>query len=463
MAPLGHHRELTKGKVHFKWEKKHKQCYEELIKEFRKDTLMRFFDRSKRIFIFTDAHKTGLGAMLSQGDDIESAKPVAFASRTTNKAEANYPQLDLEAMGLDFALRRFRKYLVGAPDIVTLVTDHKPLLSIFNGNRKGSIRSEKIKMRHQDIRFEVKYQKGTLNQTDYISRRGKPIGKVPVKEQKEVNDLNNLLYALHTTPIIDHIGIANISRETSKDETLKQLIKIVKKGDRWIPKNCSPKLRKFNEILPEITITGNEILFKAERIILPESLQELAIQLSHRGSHPGQSGIERRLRSHFFFHNMKEKVEVFVQTCNDCMAFSNKKTSEPVHHHKVPDKCWDTVAVDLFGPMPDKNHVIVVQDLASRFPAAKLVASTNNQQVLPALGEIYDNFGNPNTQLSDNGPPFNSKEMEVFAEKRDIELKKTPPLHPQANPAETFMKSLEKTMKIKHENKTSKKGPCQHS
>ena len=450
-------RELTKGRVHFKWESKHQQCYEELIKEFRKDTLMRFFDRSKRIFIFTDAHKTGLGAMLSQGDDMESAKPVAFASRTTNKAEANYPQLDLEAMGLDFALRRFRRYLVGAPDIVTLVTDHKPLLSIFNGNRKGSIRSEKIKMRHQDIRFEVKYQKGTLNQTDYISRRGKPIGKVPVKEQKEVNDLNNLLYALHTTPIIDHIGLANISRETSKDETLKQLIKIVKKGDRWIPKNCSPKLRKFKEILPEITITGNEILFKAERIILPESLQELAIQLSHRGSHPGQSGIERRLRSHFFFHNMKEKVEVFVQTCNDCMAFSNKKTSEPVHHHKVPDKCWDTVAVDLFGPMPDKNHVIVVQDLASRFPAAKLVSSTNNQQVVPALGEIYDNFGNPNTQLSDNGPPFNSKEMEVFAEKRDIELKKTPPLHPQANPAETFMKSLGKTMKIAHENKTSKK------
>ena len=47
--------------------------------------------------------------------------------------------------------------------------------------------------------------------------------------------------------------------------------------------------------------------------------------------------------------------------------------------------------------------------------------------------------------------------MEVFAEKRDIELKKTPPLHPQANPAETFMKSLGKTMKIAHENKTSKR------
>ena len=139
------------------------------------------------------------------------------------------------------------------------------------------------------------------------------------------------------------------------------------------------------------------------------------------------------------------------------MMFSNKKTSEPIQSHKVPDKCWDTVAVDLFGPMPNKNHVVVVQDLASRFPVAKLVSSANAKQVLPALGDIYDNYGNPNTQLSDNGPPFNSKEMELFAQKRNIELKKTPPLHPQANPAETFMKPLGKTMKIAHQNKTSKK------
>lgn len=452
-APL---REITKGGTHFRWQDRHQKCFEELVKEFRKDTLMRYFDMAKPIYIFTDAHITGLGAMLAQGDDVSSAKPVAFASRTTNKAEANYPQIDLEAMGLDFGLRRFRNYLVGAPS-VKLVTDHKPLLPIFNGNRKGSIRSEKIKMRHQDINFEVIYQKGKVNQTDFISRRAKPLDKVPASEQDELNDLNNLLYLLHTTPVIDHIGLAAISTETKKDETLKQLAAIVKSGKTWIPKESSPELKKFKEILPEITLTSNQILLKSERIILPESLHDTAIQLAHRGSHPAQSGIERRLRSHFFFHGMKRKVEDFVQNCEQCLIFSNKKTSEPILPHKVPEKCWDTVAVDLFGPMPDKNHVVVVQDLASRFPAAKLVTSTGARQVLPALGDIYNSYGNPVTQLSDNGPPFNSAEMEHFAEKRNIELKKTPPLHPQANPAETFMKPLGKTMKIAHHNKSSKK------
>jgi hypothetical protein len=104
--------------------------------------------------------------------------------------------------------------------------------------------------------------------------------------------------------------------------------------------------------------------------------------------------------------------------------------------------------------MPTKKHVVVVQDLASRFPAAKLVSSTSAKQVLPALGEIYDNYGNPKSQLSDNGPPFNSEEMEKFANKRDIKLKKTPPLHPQSNPVETFMKPLGKTMKIAIQNNT---------
>ena len=449
-------RELTKGNVHFKWEDKHQKCFEDLIKSFKKDTLLRYFDMSKPVYIFTDAHISGLGAMLAQGDSITTAKPVAFASRTTSSAEQNYPQMDLEAMGLDFGLRRFRKYLVGAPDPISVVTDHKPLCPIFNGRSKGSIRTEKIKMRHQDVQFNVIYQKGMLNQTDFLSRRGKPLHKIPVEEQNELNDLNNLLYMLHTTPIIDHISIAKLSSETAKDNTLKELIKIIERGQSWIPKSADTALKKFQQILPELTLTANKIVLKSERIILPNSLQDMAIELAHRGSHPGQSGIERRLRSHFFFHDMQKKVEAFVKTCNDCQSFSNKKTSEPQNPHKVPSKCWDTVAVDLFGPMPSKEHVVVVQDLASRFPAAKLISSTNAKQVLPALGEIYNNYGNPENQLSDNGPPFNSTEMKEFATKRDITLKNTPPHHPQSNPVETFMKPLGKAMKIATQNKVPK-------
>ena len=44
---------------------------------------MRYFDMEKPTFVFTEAHKTGLGAMLAQGESKSTAKPVALASRTT--------------------------------------------------------------------------------------------------------------------------------------------------------------------------------------------------------------------------------------------------------------------------------------------------------------------------------------------------------------------------------------------
>ena len=103
--------------------------------------------------------------------------------------------------------------------------------------------------------------------------------------------------------------------------------------------------------------------------------------------------------------------------------------------------------------MPSSKHiVVVVHDLASRLPAAKLVKSTRADSILPALSEIYGVYGNPQVQISDNEPPFNSKKMSDFAAERDITLRYTPPYHPNANPAETCMKPLGKAMKAAHYN-----------
>ena len=134
-----------------------------------------------------------------------------------------------------------------------------------------------------------------------------------------------------------------------------------------------------------------------------KSLHDTAINLTHRGSHPGQTGLERRLRYHFFFHNIQKKVQRYVSQCLACQTFSEKKTMEPIQSYKVPSKCWEQVAVDLFGPMPSSHHIVVVQDMASRYPAAKLVTSTKAEKVIPAIQDIYNEYGNPARQLSDNG------------------------------------------------------------
>jgi hypothetical protein len=161
-------------------------------------------------------------------------------------------------------------------------------------------------------------------------------------------ELNNLLYALHTTPVIDHIGLATIAKQTSVDCTLKKVSEYVKAGQTWMPKEDSIEIRKFKPILPELTLTGNGILLKEDRIVLPEALQMKAIELAHRGAHPGRSGMERRLRYHFFFHNMFKKVEQFVNACEGCSRYVDKKTKEPIKHLRNVGKRLPLTCLDHF-------------------------------------------------------------------------------------------------------------------
>ena len=73
-------------------------------------------------------------------------------------------------MAVDYALRRFRTYLIGSQHENVIVTDHSPLLSVFTVKRSGSIRTERIKLRRQIILFCSKFGKGRDNLVDYLSR-----------------------------------------------------------------------------------------------------------------------------------------------------------------------------------------------------------------------------------------------------------------------------------------------------
>ena len=61
-APL---RELTHHNIYFNWKPIHKICCENLIQDFQKDLLLWYYDMRKKIFVITDTHIFGLGAILS--------------------------------------------------------------------------------------------------------------------------------------------------------------------------------------------------------------------------------------------------------------------------------------------------------------------------------------------------------------------------------------------------------------
>ena len=116
--------------------------------------LLSFSDPEKPTWIFVEASKESLGAIITQGNDIDNTNAIAFASRTTTPIVKRYPQIDLEATAVDLGLRRFQEYCVGAENI-QVVTDHRPLKAIVADKRLGSFRIDCTKLWHQDIEYNI--------------------------------------------------------------------------------------------------------------------------------------------------------------------------------------------------------------------------------------------------------------------------------------------------------------------
>ena len=121
----------------YKLLEKYQKCVwsEECESTFRKcqslltsDAVLVHYDSEQPLKLACDASSYGLGVVLSHVSK-EGECPIAFASRTLTKAERNYGQIENETLALVYGIKKFHKYIYGRR--FTLVTDHKPLLSIL--------------------------------------------------------------------------------------------------------------------------------------------------------------------------------------------------------------------------------------------------------------------------------------------------------------------------------------------
>ena len=354
-----------------------------------------------------------------------------------SNVEKRYSQTEKEALALVWSCERLKLYLLGQK--FTLITDHKPLETIFSSPKsRPNARIERWALRLQPFDFEIKYKSGENNPSDYLSRN--PIDMYNSNKNIEDDGTENYIQFLirHATP--KALKIDDIKKATKEDEKLQIFIKWLN-DPSLVPSSVkNPQLRSLVNIKNEVT-QADGLLLRQNRLLIPTQLQQVCIDLAHEG-HQGIVKTKSLLRSKVWFPGIDKLVENKIKNCTACQVTTKEKGKEPYNMSPLPQAPWQEVAADFCGPI--KNYYyLVVFDEYSRFPVISKVSTTSATAVIPKLDEIFSTFGIPNILKTDNGSPFQSENFSLFAKYLGFHHRKITPLWPRANgEAERFMKNL---------------------
>ena len=107
------------------WKEEQKQAFDTLKKALTTEPVLQGPNFTKQFTVQTDASDVGIGGVLSQKDEAQEDRPVAFFSRKLLSREKNYATVEKECLAIVETIKHFSVYLTGVP--FTVVTDHSCL------------------------------------------------------------------------------------------------------------------------------------------------------------------------------------------------------------------------------------------------------------------------------------------------------------------------------------------------
>ncbi|UYV83534.1 K02A2.6-like [Cordylochernes scorpioides] len=337
-----------------------------------------------------------------------------------------------------FGISKFYKYLYGRD--FKIITDHKPLLGIFNPNKPIpqmlSPRMMRWSLTLASYSYQIEHRPGRMNaNADALSRA--PHEKTS-KETPEPVDVF-LIETNEESPL----EAKEVAKLTQEDSVLGIIVEWTRIG--W-PAHCpAEKFRPYFNRRNELSL-HRECLLWGNRVVIPPVLQRRTIEQLHE-THPGIVQIKAIARSHVWWPGMDKAIENRVERCENCQLVRNNPKPSPVHPWTAPVKPWSRIHIDYAGPFHGRTFLIVV-DSMSKWPEAIIMDHCTATATVRVLRNLFAVHGLPDQVVSDNGRMFVVHEFQEFLRMNGIRHITSAPYHPQTNgQAERVVQTLKQLIR----------------
>ena len=301
---------LLRKDIKWFWGTNQQQTFVEIKNILSSPPLVVHYDPCKPLMLTTDASEYGVVAVLSHTMEDGTDRPVACFSRTLSPTEKNYSQLDKEGLSIIYGLTKCPQFVYGRH--VTIVTDHKPLITLFGEHKPVSqMVSPRIQRWALTLSFDnytIHYCPGLqIPQADALSRLPltQTIDNTPIPQETVL-----FLQMLDTTPATSSL----IRQWTRRDPILSKIINMVYHGHDIDGTNLDFKPYQIRQT--ELSIEEG-ILLWGSRVVIPPQGRDVLLQELHEG-HPGVVRMKALARGLLWWPKLDNDIEQYVKHCDPC-------------------------------------------------------------------------------------------------------------------------------------------------
>ncbi|KAA3676453.1 uncharacterized protein DEA37_0008229 [Paragonimus westermani] len=365
-----------------------------------------------------------------------SEKAIAHASRTLSLAEKNYGQIEKEALAIISAAKKFHKLLYGRH--FSLLTDHKPLLSVFGSKKRIPVYSANRLQRWATILLGYDFSIDYRRKEDFGQADGSEDDMVIAFLSFEKDVRRQLNDAIRGIPVTTD----DIRNATAEDPAIVPFMEYVRSC--WPDVSLSGEIHQIFLRRESLAVVDSCLMF-ADRVVLPCSIRRAVLHQFH-SDHPGTSRMKAIARWFAYRPGMDDHTSELVKRCSKCQqAPKLPKKQDPVSWD-LPKGPWPRIHLDFTGPINGVMYLVLV-DAYSKWPEIVPLHSATSSTTIAALRQIFSQHGYPEILMSDNGSQLSSAQFRDFCSRSNFQHVFSPPYHPQSNgQAERFVDTLKRAL-----------------